>query len=54
LLNETTRKAPLRRTVEACEVGRTALVLSSDYTTGVTGEVLYVDAGFHIEGMVFH
>lgn len=54
LLNETTRKAPLRRTVDACEVGRTALVLASDYTTGVTGEVLYVDAGFHIQGMVFH
>lgn len=54
LLNETTRKAPLRRTVEACEVGRVALVLASDYTAAVTGEVLYVDAGFHIEGMVFH
>ncbi|MFZ2100023.1 MAG: enoyl-ACP reductase FabI [Oricola sp.] len=54
LLNETTRKAPLRRTVDACEVGRAALLLASDYTTAITGEVLYVDAGFHIEGMVFH
>lgn len=54
LLNETRRKAPLRRTVEACEVGRAALMLASDYTTAVTGETLYVDAGFHIEGMVFH
>ena len=54
LLNESVRKAPLRRTVEACEVGRTALLLASDYTTAITGEVLYVDAGFHIEGMVFH
>ncbi len=54
LLNETVRKAPLRRTVDACEVGRTALLLASDYTTAITGEVLYVDAGFHIEGMVFH
>lgn len=54
LLNETARKAPLRRTVDACEVGRAALLLASDYTTAITGEVLYVDAGFHIEGMVFH
>jgi len=54
LLNETMRKAPLRRTVEACEVGRVALLLASDYTTAITGETLYVDAGFHIEGMVFH
>lgn len=54
LINETTRKAPLRRTVDACEVGRTALLLASDYTTAITGEILYVDAGFHIEGMVFH
>lgn len=54
LLNETIRKAPLRRTVDASEVGRTALLLASDYTTAITGEILYVDAGFHIEGMVFH
>ncbi len=54
LLNETVRKAPLRRTVDACEVGRTALMLASDYTSAITGEVLYVDAGFHIQGMVFH
>jgi len=54
LLNETVRKAPLRRTVDACEVGRTALMLASDYTSAITGEILHVDAGFHIEGMVFH
>ena len=54
LLNETVRKAPLRRTVDACEVGRAALLLASDYTTAITGEVLHVDAGFHVGGMVFH
>jgi len=54
LLNETARKAPLRRTVDSCEVGRAALLLASDYTAAITGEVLYVDGGFHIEGMVFH
>lgn len=54
LLNETARKAPLRRTVESDEVGRTALLLASDYRTAITGKVLHDDAGFHIEGMVFH
>ena len=53
LLNETVRKAPLRRLVDSCEVGRVALLLASDYTAAITGEVLHVDAGFHIEGMVF-
>jgi enoyl-[acyl-carrier protein] reductase I len=54
LLNETTRKAPLRRTVEGCEVGRAALLLASDYTTAITGEIVHVDAGFHVQGMIFH
>lgn len=54
LLNETVNKAPLRRTVDACEVGKTALFLASDYSSAITGEVLHADAGFHIEGMVFH
>lgn len=54
VLNETVRKAPLRRTVDACEVGRPALMLASDYASAITGETVYVDAGFQIEGMVFH
>jgi enoyl-[acyl-carrier protein] reductase I len=54
LLEETRKKAPLRRTVDPDEVGRTALLLASDFATGITGEVLYVDAGYHVEGMVFH
>ena len=54
LLNEVARKAPQRRVVDACEVGRTALLLASSYATAVTGEVVHVDAGYHIEGMVFH
>jgi len=54
LLNETVSKAPLRRTVEACEVGRAVLMLASDYASAITGETLHVDAGFHVEGMVFH
>ena len=54
LINESVRDAPLHRLVQSSEVGRTALALASDYTTAVTGEILYVDAGFHIEGMASH
>jgi enoyl-[acyl-carrier protein] reductase I len=54
LLNETARKAPLRRRVEACEVGRVAVMLASDYTSAITGEIVHVDAGFHVAGMIFH
>lgn len=54
ILNEAARQAPLRRLIDSCEIGRTALVLASDDTAAITGEVLYVDAGFHIEGLVAH
>ena len=51
---ESVRAAPLHRKVESCEVGRTALSLVSDHMKAVTDETLYVDAGFHIEGMAFY
>lgn len=54
LLDATRRIAPLRRTVDGCEVGRSALMLVSDYASAITGEVVHVDAGVHIDGMVFH
>jgi enoyl-[acyl-carrier protein] reductase I len=54
LLAEVARKAPQRRVVDACEVGRMALLLASSYATAVTGEIVHVDAGYHIEGMIFH
>lgn len=54
LLEETARKSPQRRSVEADEIGRMALLLASPYTSAVTGEILHVDAGYHIEGMVLH
>jgi enoyl-[acyl-carrier protein] reductase I len=44
-------RTPLRRNVDQNEVGRTALWLCSDLGSGVTGEVVYVDAGYHILGM---
>jgi enoyl-[acyl-carrier protein] reductase I len=43
--------APLRRTVTQEEVGNTAAFLSSDLASGITGQVLYVDAGYEIMGM---
>jgi len=44
-------QAPLRRNVTTDDVGNSALWLCSDLGAGVTGEVVYVDAGFHIMGL---
>ena len=44
--------SPLKRNIEPKEVGNAGLYLLSDLGTGVTGEVLHVDAGYHIVGMV--
>ena len=44
-------KAPLRKPVETSEVGDTALYLVSQLSRGVTGEILYVDGGYHILGV---
>jgi enoyl-[acyl-carrier protein] reductase I len=43
--------APLRRTVTQIEVGNTAAFLCSDLSSGITGQVIYVDAGYEIMGM---
>ena len=51
MLNYTGERAPLRRNVTQEEVGNTALWLCSDLSSGVTGEVVYVDAGYNILGM---
>jgi enoyl-[acyl-carrier protein] reductase I len=42
---------PLRRNVSGEEIGASALYLMSDLGRGVTGEVLHVDAGYHIIGL---
>lgn len=42
--------APLRRDVTIEEVGDAAVYLLGDTSTGVTGEVLFVDAGYHVSG----
>jgi enoyl-[acyl-carrier protein] reductase I len=51
ILKWTEHNAPLRRGVNADEVGDAAVYLLSDLSRGVTGEVHHVDAGYHIVGM---
>jgi len=46
--------SPLRRSLELSEIGGSALYLLSDLSTGVTGDVHYVDCGFHAMGMQPH
>jgi enoyl-[acyl-carrier protein] reductase I len=43
--------APLKRTVTIEEVGNAATFLLSDLASGVTGEILHVDSGYHVVGM---
>lgn len=43
--------APMRRTVTIEEVGESAVYLLSPMSRGVTGEILHVDAGYHVVGM---
>ena len=45
------RKAPLRRNIDGGEVGKTAVFLASDLASGVTGENIFVDAGYNIVGL---
>jgi len=44
-------KTPLKRNVTIEEVGNAAAFLCSDLASGVTGDILYVDTGYHILGM---
>ncbi len=43
--------SPLRRNVSQAEVGKSAMYLLSDLSSGVTGETHHVDAGYHVVGM---
>jgi enoyl-[acyl-carrier protein] reductase I len=51
MLHKAREKAPLRRGIEPEEVAQAALFLLSSMGSGVTGEVLYVDAGYNIMGV---
>jgi enoyl-[acyl-carrier protein] reductase I len=48
ILQRVAEKAPLRRNVELREVGDTALFLASPMSSGITGEVIFVDCGYNI------
>ncbi len=51
MLKYVEERAPLRRNVGIEEVGNAAAFLCSDLAAGITGDVLYVDSGYHILGM---
>jgi len=50
ILSQVAEKAPLRRNVTQEDVAKTAVFLASDLASGVTGELIHVDAGYHIMG----
>jgi len=43
-------RAPLQRNVDVNEVGATGVFLASDASSGITGEIIYVDCGYNIMG----
>jgi len=51
LLDYGERHSPMRRNVSIEEVGNAAAFICSDLASGITGEVLYVDSGYHVTGM---
>lgn len=53
MLTKAAVASPLKRNVSIDEVGNTAAFLSSDLASGITGQIIYVDAGYNIMGMSF-
>lgn len=51
MLELSAQRAPLRRNTDTAEVADTAVFLGSDLGRGVTGNIIYVDAGFQIMGL---
>lgn len=51
MLKKVEERTPLRRNVSIEEVGNAAAFLCSDLASGITGDVLYVDTGYHILGL---
>lgn len=51
ILTAVAEHAPLRRNTDPAEVADAAVFLASDLGRGVTGDVLFVDAGFHLMGL---
>ncbi len=51
MLRHHAEKAPLRRNITREEIGKAGVFLLSDLASGITGETLYVDAGYHVMGI---
>ena len=51
MIHNVEEKAPQRRTGTQIEVGNTAAFLLSDLSSGISGQTVYVDAGYCINGM---
>ncbi|MEO7199671.1 MAG: SDR family oxidoreductase, partial [Dokdonella sp.] len=51
MLDHVEHNAPLRRGVTIEEVGNVGAFLCSDLASGITGEIIYVDAGYNTLGM---
>ncbi len=50
MLKSHAERAPLQRNVDVNEVGNTGVFLASDLSSGITGEVIYVDCGYNVMG----
>lgn len=48
VMKEMEERAPLKRNVDQLEVGNTVAFLLSDLASGITGEVVHVDSGYHV------
>ncbi len=51
ILHTIEERAPLHRNITQDEVGKAAVYLASDLSSGTTGEIIYVDAGYNIMGI---
>ncbi|NEX15274.1 MAG: enoyl-[acyl-carrier-protein] reductase FabI [Halochromatium sp.] len=51
MLKQVEERTPLRRNVTIDEVGNAGAFLCSDLASGITGDILYVDTGYHILGL---
>ena len=54
MLKQTAAQTPLQRNVSFEESGRAGLFLLSDWASGITGEILHVDCGYHVMGAPRH
>ncbi len=52
IIQHVEQSAPLRRNVTIEEVGNTSAFLCSPLASGITGEIVYVDSGYHTAGLM--